>query len=78
MAPDDSTRCLRCRNPKSAIVDDGRNPPFRLCRYCQEALAGNVTIIDRPLKEPSVRAVTRSNPKSTNKFWRMRKQVTGR
>lgn len=78
MAHDDSTRCLRCRSPKSDIVDDGSNPPFRLCSYCQRALIGAVTIIDTPVKpkEPTIKR--RGNPKSVRIFWRKRKEAIGR
>jgi hypothetical protein len=78
MAPDDSTRCLRCRTSTKQIIDDGANPPYRLCLYCHKALAGNVTIIDSQPEEKKVGAVMRSNPRATRAFWKKRREVKGR
>jgi hypothetical protein len=79
MAPDDSTRCQRCRSHTNDLSDDGANPPFPLCPYCQSALLGNVTIINKPVKKnkqgPKARRTTPSKAKS---FWRKRQEVKGR
>ena len=75
MAPDDSTRCLRCRNATRLVIDDGSNPPYPLCRYCQQALTGNVTVIHGQPR-PIIPARLRAN--NAGKFWRSRHAVTGR
>ena len=80
MAPDDSTRCIRCRSHTPHVTDDGANPAFPLCPYCEQALAGNVTIIDTPIGAPKTTgpAKKRPRPGATRNFWKKRREVTGR
>jgi hypothetical protein len=78
MAPGDSTRCLRCRTSTKLVIDDGVNPSYRLCLYCQQAFAGKVTIIAGQPGEKKGATAKRSNPRATQAFWKKRREVKGR
>jgi hypothetical protein len=78
MAPDDSTRCLRCRTQTKREIDDGANTAYRLCWYCHQALAGNISVVAGQPKEKKAPTLSRSNPRATRAFWKKRREVTGR
>jgi hypothetical protein len=78
LAPDDSTRCIRCRTQTKREIDDGVNTAYRLCWYCHQALSGKVAIIDDHPKAQVTAPMSRSNPRATRAFWKKRREVKGR